>query len=165
MSQEQLSQRLIEVLEEEKIDSDRSGHRSNSPGDAFQDAFTQYGMRLGPELMRLSMESAHEDSENEAENCNKSSEGQLTDNEEEEENDFLAEQRFTSKKSNPGSGQVSLQSSGTGSIPMPPNFSKVIVEVGDDTVTDKTSSRSVCSESVQSKTSTAEDNYSDFPPG
>ena len=135
-------------------------------------------MRLGPELMRLSMESAHEDSENEAENCNKSSEGQLTDNEEEEENDFLAEQRFTSKKSNPGSGQVSLQSSGTGeiphrkqevhltgSIPMPPNFSKVIVEVGDDTVTDKTSSRSVCSESVQSKTSTAEDNYSDFPPG
>ena len=46
-------------------------------------------MKLGPELMRLSMESAHEDSDNEAQNCDKSSDGQ-TDNER-EENDFLAE--------------------------------------------------------------------------
>ena len=45
-------------------------------------------MKLGPELMRLSMESAQgEDSENEANNCDKSSEDQ-TDNER-EENDFL----------------------------------------------------------------------------
>lgn len=84
-----MSQRLIEVLEEEKIESDRERHRSNSPGDAFQDAFTQYGMRLGPELMRLSMESAHEDSDNEAP-CDKSSDSQTDDNER-EENDFLAE--------------------------------------------------------------------------
>ena len=46
-------------------------------------------MRLGPELMRLSMESAHEDSDNEAP-CDKSSDSQTDDNER-EENDFLAE--------------------------------------------------------------------------
>ena len=104
VSQEQLNQRLIEVLEEEKSENERG--RSNSPGDAFHDAFTQYGMKLGPELMRLSMESANEDDDsNDADNCDKkSSDGQLTDSEEREENDFIAEQRYTSKKSNPASG-------------------------------------------------------------
>ena len=64
-------------------------------------------MRLGPELMRLSMESAHEDSDNEEDkNCDKSSDA-ISDNED-EENDFLAKQRHTSKLSNPGSGKVSL---------------------------------------------------------
>jgi len=101
-SQEELRQRLVEVLEEEKIDSDRDRHRSISPADAFQDAFTQYGMKLGPELMRLSMESAHEDSDYNDEG-DKSSNGNQTDGER-EENDFLAEQRQTSKKSNPNSG-------------------------------------------------------------
>ena len=93
MSQEELRQRLVEVLEEDKIDSEGDRHRSNSPGDAFQDAFTQYGMKLGPELMRLSMESAHEDSDYSKQDCDKSSDdGQQSDNER-EENDFLAEQR------------------------------------------------------------------------
>ena len=63
-------------------------------------------MRLGPELMRLSMESAHEDSDNEDTKKAPDSDEQ-TDNEREEE-DFLAEQRHTSKMSNPGSGKVSL---------------------------------------------------------
>ena len=71
------------------MDSDRDRHRSISPADAFQDAFTQYGMKLGPELMRLSMESAHEDSDYN-DDCGKSSDGHQTDNER-EENDFLAE--------------------------------------------------------------------------
>ena len=61
-SHEQLNQRLIEVLEEEK-ESDRNN--SKSPRDALYDTFNQYGMRLGPELMRLSMESAHEDTDQE----------------------------------------------------------------------------------------------------
>ena len=102
-SHEQLNQRLIEVLEEEK-ESDRNNSRS--PRDALYDTFNQYGMRLGPELMRLSMESAHEDSDNEGTKKAGDSDEQ-TDNEREEE-DFLAEQRHTSKMSNPGSGKVSL---------------------------------------------------------
>ena len=78
--------------------------------------------------------------------------------------------------SNPGSGQVSLQNSGNGEIktrkqevhlttPLPtiPNFGNDALMMIDETVTDKSSSRSKCSESIQSMTSTTDDAYPDFP--
>ena len=117
--------------------------------------------------MRLSMESAHEDTDNEEDKYNDKLSDTLSDNED-EENDFLAKQRHTSKLSNPASGKVSLQNSGenksrrqevklTTPLPLPPVTNYL---AADETVTDKSSTRSKCSD-IHSAT---EESYPYFQP-
>ena len=141
LDQKELNDRLIQVLEEHKKapeaeaearrhwggNSERTAmNRMDSPSSAFQDTFEEYGAKLNPEVMRLSVESdvplhgqtdsasEEEEEDDDGDGPNEGSEdsdnGDGDDDKAEEE--FFANQRQTKKKqSNPGSNQVSQQNS------------------------------------------------------